>query len=68
LSSITIGHLWAFGLSAVFTAHAVVEDPAGRLFDTTPSKASQRYPFLRHEEEFEAIIAAGYSDLDFRVP
>jgi hypothetical protein len=53
-----------------FTAHAVLEDPKGRLFDITPSKASQRYPFLRHEgpeEEFAAIIAAGYTNLDFQV-
>jgi hypothetical protein len=54
-----------------FTAHAVLEDPAGRLFDIAPSKASQRYPFLRHEgskEEFDAIIAGGHSNLDFQVP
>lgn len=53
-----------------FSAHTVIEDPAGRLFDITPSKASQRYPFLRHEgsdEEFEAIVADGYSNLDFQI-
>ena len=44
-----------------FTAHSVVEDADGRLFDLTPSKASQRYPFLQHERpasEFDAFVAA----------
>jgi hypothetical protein len=47
-----------------FTAHAVLEDPTGRLFDITPSRSSQRYPLLWHEgseEEFAVIIAAGYT-------
>ena len=50
-----------------FTAHSVVETPDGRLFDLTPSQASQRYPFLRHHEadgEFETIILAGVVHLD----
>ena len=52
-----------------FTVHSVVEAPDGRLFELTPSGASQRYPFLRHhglEGEFETIVLAGYTDLDFR--
>ncbi len=51
-----------------FTAHSLVEDPTGRLFDPTPSKASRRYPFLRHEgpeAEFMAIVEAGHTNLDF---
>jgi hypothetical protein len=50
-----------------FTAHSVVEDSTGRLFDPTPSRASQRYPFLRHEgpeAEFVAVVKAGYVNLD----
>jgi hypothetical protein len=50
-----------------FTAHSVVETPDGRLFDLTPSQASQRYPFLRHHEpdsELEAIVLAGVVHLD----
>jgi hypothetical protein len=46
-----------------FTAHSVVETPDGRLFDLTPSKASRRYPFLRHEGpdgEFEKIVLADH--------
>ncbi len=53
-----------------FTAHSVVERADGRLFDPTPSKASQRYPFLRHEgpeSEFEAIVAAGYTNVEYPV-
>jgi len=53
-----------------FTAHSVVETPDGRLFDLTPSRASRRYPFLRHHEpdgEFEAIVLAGYTDLYLHV-
>ena len=53
-----------------FTSHSVVEAADGRLFDPTPSQASQRYPFLRHEGpegEFEAIIQAGHIHLDYPV-
>ena len=32
-----------------FTAHSVIEADDGRLFDITPSRASQRYPFIRHD-------------------
>jgi hypothetical protein len=50
-----------------FTAHSVVETPDGRLFDLTPSRASQRYPFLRHHEadgDFEAMILAAIVHVD----
>jgi hypothetical protein len=42
---------WLLGLRAVFrfTAHSIIDDGTGTLFDLTPSQASQRYPFLRHE-------------------
>ena len=53
-----------------FTSHSVVERADGRLFDPTPTQASQRYPFLRHEgpeSEFDAIIAVGYTQLDYPV-
>jgi hypothetical protein len=42
-----------------FNAHSVVAAADGSLFDPTPSRASQRYPFLRHagaDAEFEALI------------
>lgn len=42
-----------------FNAHSVVEAADGSLFDLTPSKASRRYPFLRHvgrDGEFTAMI------------
>jgi hypothetical protein len=50
-----------------FIAHSVVEAPDGRLFDLTPSQASQRYPFLRHdgpEKEFVAFVQAGHTHLE----
>jgi hypothetical protein len=50
-----------------FTAHSVIEGPDGTLVDITPSQASQRYPFLRHEgpaEEFEAIVQAGHIHIE----
>ena len=53
-----------------FTSHSVVERADGRLFDPTPTQALRRYPFLRHEgpeSEFDAIIAAGYTQLDYPV-
>ena len=34
-----------------FTAHSVVSTADGTLIDLTPSRASQRYPFLRVEED-----------------
>jgi hypothetical protein len=42
-----------------FTAHSVVEDADGTLYDITPSRASRRYPFIRHEgseEEFNSLV------------
>ena len=36
-----------------FNAHSVIENEKGELFDITPSKASQRYPFIRAEESEE---------------
>jgi len=51
-----------------FNAHSVVEAPDGRLFDLTPSRASRRYPFLRHEGpgEFEEILGRiGLVHLDY---
>lgn len=42
-----------------FTAHSLVEDEDGTLHDITPSKASQRYPFIQHkgsEEEFISLV------------
>ena len=36
-----------------FNAHSVIENENGELFDITPSKASQRYPFIRAEESEE---------------
>jgi len=50
-----------------FTAHSIVETADGRLFDLTPSRASQRYPFLHHQGpdgEFEAIVLAGHVHLE----
>jgi hypothetical protein len=32
-----------------FNPHSVVEDEGGARIDPTPSRASQRYPFLEHE-------------------
>lgn len=61
--------LWLFPVCR-FTSHSVVEGPDGDLFDITPSKASRRYPFLRHEGpegEFEAIVLAGYGEIDHQV-
>jgi hypothetical protein len=42
-----------------FTAHSVVEDEDGTLHDITPSRASRRCPFIRHdgsEEEFTSLV------------
>src|SRR3979490_1529128 len=44
-----------------FVAHSVIEDERARLFDLTPSAASQRYPFLRTEmvdEEYLLMLSA----------
>jgi hypothetical protein len=53
-----------------FTSHSVVEAPDGTMFDITPSRASQRYPFLRHEGpegEFEAIVLAGHVHIEYQI-
>lgn len=53
-----------------FTAHSVLEADDGTLIDITPSQASQRYPFLRHdgpEGQFEAIVLAGHVNLDLAI-
>jgi hypothetical protein len=42
-----------------FTAHSVVQDPAGKLWDVTPMLASQPYPFFPHPgtaEEIEELV------------
>ena len=44
-----------------FTAHSVVRLPDGTLFDLTPSRASQRYPFLGDhltEEEYVLLVSS----------
>lgn len=46
-----------------FQPHSVVADENGRLFDVTPSLASQRYPFLRHEgtdAEYVALVESSH--------
>lgn len=44
-----------------FAPHSVVLDERGELFDLTPTKASNRYPFLRNhltEEEFVLVTSS----------
>ncbi len=44
-----------------FTPHALIEENDGSLLDLTPSRASRRYPFLRHDgakEEFDSLVGA----------
>jgi hypothetical protein len=54
-----------------FTAHSVVQDEDGTLRDITPSRASQRYPFIRHEgsdEEFISLVNVHQlGDLDLKI-
>jgi hypothetical protein len=48
-----------FNLLGMFTAHSIVEDENGVLLDITPSRAAQRYPFIRHpgsESEFVELV------------
>jgi hypothetical protein len=43
-----------------FLAHSVVERTDGSLMDITPSQASMRYPFIRHQgtlEDFDRLVA-----------
>jgi hypothetical protein len=45
-----------------FLAHSVVRAPNGELWDITPSRASQDYPFIpaqESEEEFKALVEGG---------
>jgi hypothetical protein len=54
-----------------FSAHVVVADENGRLFDVTPSRASRGYPFVRHEgkdDEYFALVKGNLTDLDYRIP
>ena len=53
-----VGGWLVFNWVRRFTAYSVIEDANGWLFDITPSRASQRYPFVRHdgpEDEFEVL-------------
>jgi hypothetical protein len=51
-----------------FTAHSVVMDEHDKLWDITPSRASQPYPFIRAEgtdDEFAQIVEVrGLGNLD----
>lgn len=53
---------------AAFQAHSVI-DENGVLLDITPSQASRRYPFIRHdgsEDDFvEAVEDLGASRIDY---
>ena len=42
--------LFGFGMFGFirFNPHSVIKEEDGTLIDITPSKASQRYPFIRH--------------------
>jgi hypothetical protein len=52
-----------------FTAHSVLIDENGRLWDITPSQASQPYPFIRAEgseaEYVEIVETRGCGNLDY---
>ena len=44
-----------------FTPHSVIEEDDGSLVDLTLSRASRRYPFLRHDgtkEEFDSLVGS----------
>ena len=50
----------------LFNAHSVVRDAEGKLWDITPSQASQPYPFLEAEEpeaEYAKLVESGVSRL-----
>ena len=54
----------------LFEAHSVVEQEGGSWVDITPSRVSQRYPFLRHEgseDEFVELVEGGYRRLVLQV-
>jgi len=40
----------------LFNAHSVIRQADGTLFDITPSRASQPYPFIRAEENDEDFL------------
>lgn len=45
-----------------FLAHSAVRAPDGELYDITPSRASQQYPFIAAEEseaEYAALVQGG---------
>ena len=49
-----------------FLAHSAVRAPDGFLYDITPSRATQDYPFLSSnltEEEFSAMVQGGIARL-----
>ena len=51
---------------AQFLAHSALRSPSGELWDITPSRASQEYPFLsalESEKEYFALIDQGFSRL-----
>ena len=39
-----------------FTAHSVVEDETGKLWDITPNRAADSYPFIRHPGDPEEFV------------
>jgi hypothetical protein len=42
-----------------FNAHCIVRTEDDQLIDITPSKASQRYPFIEHFGPWELFVEAG---------
>jgi hypothetical protein len=52
-----------------FNAHSLVEAPDGKLYEITPSRASARYPFLRHTgslEDFQRVECQSHLDVSLR--
>jgi hypothetical protein len=39
-----------------FNPHSIIETDGGERYDVTPSRASQRYPFLDHEGDAESFV------------
>ena len=39
-----------------FNPHSIIETDDGERYDITPSRASQRYPFLDHEGDAENFV------------
>lgn len=48
----------SFGLVPLvnFNPHSIIETDDGERYDVTPSRASQRYPFLDHEGDAEQFM------------